>query len=103
LRNPPLYIYCQHIIEMRYIFLLLLSILALNCKTKNVLYTDYVLIEKVGGDKDTLTHKYWNKFTWDEYKMEWFVKYHNLDVKQVSNVKLLYTTKQTFTNKELNK
>jgi len=88
---------------MKYIFYLLLSIAILGCKTKNVLYVDYVLVEKTDGSKDTLTHKYWNKFTWDEYKMEWFVKYHNIDVKQVSNVKLLYTTKQTFTNKELNR
>jgi len=88
---------------MKYIFYLLLSIAILGCKAKNVLYVDYVLIEKIDGSKDTLTHKYWNKFTWDEYKMEWFVKYHNIDVKQVSNVKLLYTTKQKFSKKQLDK
>jgi hypothetical protein len=87
---------------VRILFFAILLVL-FSCKTKNILYVDYVLVEKTDGSKDTLTHKYWNKFTWDEYKMEWFIKHHNLDVKQVSNVKLLYTTKQTFTNKELNK
>lgn len=68
-----------------------------------MLYTDYVLVEKNNGSKDTLTHKYWNKFTWDEYKMEWFIKHYNLNVDEVSNVRLLYTTKQKFTKKQLNK
>jgi hypothetical protein len=66
-----------------------------------ILYTDYVLIEKIDGKKDTLTHKYWNKFTWDEYKMEWFIKNHNLTVEEIQNVRLLYTTKQKFSKKEL--
>lgn len=84
---------------MRYILILLLLF---SCKT-NILYTDYVLVEKTNGSKDTLVHKYWNKFTWDEYKMEWFIKHYKLDVGEVSNVRLLYTTKQKFTKKQLNK
>lgn len=84
------------------IFLFILLLLS-ACKTKNVLYVDYVQVEKTDGTKDTLTHKYWNKFTWDEYKMEWFIKYHNLDVKEVTNVKLLYTTKQKYSKKQLDK
>lgn len=85
-----------------FIFSLLISVFVLGCKTKNVLYTDYVLIEKVDGSKDTLHHKYWNEFSWDEYKMEWFIKSHNLDVESISNVKLIYTTKQKFSKRELN-
>jgi len=84
------------------IFLFVLLLLS-ACKTKNILYVDYVQVEKVDGTKDTLTHKYWNKFTWDEYKMEWFVKYHNIDVKEVTNVKLLYTTKQKYSKKQLDR
>lgn len=84
------------------IFLFILLLLS-ACKTKNVLYVDYVQVEKTDGTKDTLTHKYWNKFTWDEYKMEWFIKYHNIDVKEVTNVKLLYTTKQRYSKKQLDK
>jgi hypothetical protein len=86
---------------MKYIFGLLLLLSIYSCKTKNVLYTDYVLIEKVDGTKDTLIYKYWNKFTWDEYKMEWFIKSYNLNVEDITNIKLLYVTKQKFSNKEL--
>jgi hypothetical protein len=74
-----------------------------SCKTKNILYVDYVLVEKTDGSKDTLTHKYWNKFTWDEYKMEWFIKYYNINIDEVEDIKLLYVTKQRFSNKELGK
>jgi hypothetical protein len=88
---------------MKYILGLLLLLSIYSCRTKNVLYTDYVLIEKVDGTKDTLIHKYWNKFTWDEYKMEWFIKSYNLNVEDITNIKLLYVTKQKFSNKELGK
>ncbi len=80
-------------------FLILASVI--SCKTKNVLYTDHVLIEKIDGSKDTLHHKYWNKFTWDEYKMEWFIKNHNLKVEEISNVRLLYTERKKFSKREL--
>jgi hypothetical protein len=88
---------------MKYILYFLLLISIFSCKTKNVLYTDYVLVEKTDGSKDTLIHKYWNKFTWDEYKMEWFIKSYNLNVEDISNIKVLYVTKQKFSNKELGK
>ncbi len=88
---------------MKYILYFLLLISIFSCKTNNVLYTDYVLVEKTDGSKDTLIHKYWNKFTWDEYKMEWFIKSYNLNVEDISNIKVLYVNKQKFSNKELGK
>ena len=90
---------------MREVFCFLLLILLLvGCSPKkNVLYTDYVIVEMQNGTKDTLTHKYWNEFTWDEYKMEWFIKHYNLNVDSVMNVKLIGTTKKRYTKKELNK
>ena len=87
---------------VRILFFAILLIL-FSCKTKNILYVDYVLVEKTDGSKDTLTHKYWNKFTWDEYKMEWFIKYYNINIDEVEDIKLLYVTKQRFSNKELGK
>jgi hypothetical protein len=90
---------------MREVFcFLLLIILVIGCKSKkNTLYTDYVLVEMTNGTKDTLTHKYWNEFTWDEYKMEWFIKHYNLNVDSVMNVKLLSTSKRKYSKKELNR
>jgi len=88
---------------VKYVFYFLFLILIFSCRTQNVLYTDYILVEKIDGSKDTLTHKYWNRFIWDEYKMEWFIKTNNLNVEHISSIDLLYTTKQRFTKKQLGK
>jgi len=73
-----------------------------SCITRNVLYTDHILIRKTSGQQDTILNTYWGHFEMDEYKMEWLLKENNINPKDVVNVKLLYTTKQRFTHQQLN-
>jgi hypothetical protein len=85
---------------MRIFISILLLLMVYGCKT-NVLYTDHILIEKLSGQQDTIINTYWNRFYMDEYKMEWLLKKNNIDSKEVIDMRILYTTKQKFTTKQL--
>ena len=74
-----------------------------SCKPKQILYTDYILVERVFGQQDTIKNSYWNQFYMDKYKMEWLLKNNNINPDDVIDIKLLYTTKQRFTHQQLNK
>lgn len=86
---------------MRILLLLLLISVMYSCKSKQILYTDYILVERVFGQQDTIKNSYWNQFYMDEYKMEWLLKNNNINPDDVIDIRLLYTTRKKFTQNQL--
>lgn len=55
-----------------------------GCKV-NTFYTDYVIVTKKDGVKDTIPYSYWNEFEMDDSKLEWMlinkgIKMHDVQV-----------------------
>jgi hypothetical protein len=93
--------FSSYLYLMKYFIFVLLVFVMYSCKPKQVFYTDYILVERIFDQQDTIKNSYWNKFYMDDYKMEWLLKTNNINPKDVIDIRLLYTTKIKFTKKQL--
>jgi len=66
-----------------------------GCKT-NTFYTDYVIVTKKDGVKDTVSYSYWNEFEMDESKLEWMLMNKGIKMQDVQVVDFIQGPKTKF-------
>jgi hypothetical protein len=66
-----------------------------GCKV-NTYYTDYVVVTKKNGVKDTISYSYWNEFEMDQSKLEWMLMNKGIKMKDVQVVDFIQGPKTKF-------
>ena len=66
-----------------------------GCKV-NTFYTDYVIVTKKDGVKDTVSYSYWNEFEMDESKLEWMLMNKGIKMRDVQVVDFIQGPKTKF-------
>jgi len=66
-----------------------------GCKV-NTFYTDYVIVTKKDGVKDTIFYSYWNEFEMDDSKLEWMLVNKGISIKEVQVVDFIQGPKTKF-------
>ena len=66
-----------------------------GCKI-NTFYTDYVIVTKKDGVKDTISYSYWNEFEMDDSKLEWMLMNKGIKMKDVQVVDFVQGPKTKF-------
>jgi hypothetical protein len=66
-----------------------------GCKV-NTFYTDYVIVTKKNGVKDTISYSYWNEFEMDDSKLEWMLANKGISIEDVRVVDFIQGPKTKF-------
>ena len=66
-----------------------------GCKI-NTFYTDYVIVTKKDGVKDTISYSYWNEFEMDQSKLEWMLMNKGIKIEDVQVVDFIQGPKTKF-------
>jgi hypothetical protein len=66
-----------------------------GCKV-NTFYTDYVIVTKKDGVKDTISYSYWNEFEMEDSKLEWMLANKGINIKDVQVVDFIQGPKTKF-------
>lgn len=66
-----------------------------GCKI-NTFYTDYVIVTKKDGVKDTISYSYWNEFEMDDSKLEWMLINKGIKMRDVHVVDFVQGPKNKF-------
>ena len=66
-----------------------------GCKI-NTFYTDYVIVTKKNGVKDTISYSYWNEFEMDDSKLEWMLMNKGIKMQDVQVVDFVQGPKTKF-------
>jgi hypothetical protein len=76
-------------------FSIVLLLTMWGCKT-HTFYTDYVIVTKRSGVKDTIKYTYWNEFEMDQSKLEWMLREKNIKMEDVKVVDFAQGPKTKF-------
>ena len=66
-----------------------------GCKV-NTFYTDYVIVTKKDGVKDTISYSYWNEFEMEDSKLEWMLMNKGIKMRDVQVVDFVQGPKTKF-------